>query len=324
MAAQKVSRRQGFALASVRKPEPGALRPGNATAEVVGHLASLAEPSRRQPRLAAVSLTGPLTAGQCLSFARLRDPAKWLVPHQLSGTLWPPPARQTRAVVSLRFPCAALRPAFTGSNIKASSPAQPASVPLQTLQASTSRDWRKGAGGPAKEKLADNPGLLRWPGCQGIAPCCALRKRLVASLLARLEPPQAPVLADRARMRIAAAGAAHKMRRQAGQAGFIGGRRTDERRSARCDGLAVRPPLTLLRRVQASARNAVASCKFVRSVGKRLSLPALTYAPATQLRPCSLGQSSANTPESLSPAGALAMQRFQGYQAAPTAVRSRL
>ena len=65
VAAQKVSRRQGFALASVRSPEPGAARPGHSTAEVVGHLASLAKPSRRQPRLAAGSLSGTLTAGQC-------------------------------------------------------------------------------------------------------------------------------------------------------------------------------------------------------------------------------------------------------------------
>ena len=76
-------------------------------------------------------------------------------------------------------------------------------------------------------------------------------------------------------------------------------------------GILVGPPLTLLRRVQASDQNAVASCMFVRSVGKRPALPALTYAHATQLRPCSLVQSSANTPESLSHAGAFAIHAFK-------------
>ena len=82
-------------------------------------------------------------------------------------------------------------------------------------------------------------------------------------------------------------------------------------------GILVGPPLTLLRRVQASDQNAVASCMFVRSVGKRPALPALTYAHATQLRPCSLVQSSANTPESLSHAGAFAIHIFKAAKVAP-------
>ena len=104
------ARRQGFALASVRNPEPGASRPGNSTAEAVGHLASLAKPSRRQPRLAAGSFSGPLTAGQCLTiFPSLSDPAKWLVPHHLSGTLRPrPSARLSRSGIC-PLPCATLR-----------------------------------------------------------------------------------------------------------------------------------------------------------------------------------------------------------------------
>ena len=104
VAAQKVSRRQGFALASVRSPEPGAARPGHSTAEVVGHLASLAKPSRRQPRLAAGSLSGTLTAGQCLTICpSLSDPAKWLVPHHLPGTLRPRPPPDSPALICCAY-----------------------------------------------------------------------------------------------------------------------------------------------------------------------------------------------------------------------------
>ena len=139
-------RRQGSALASVRSPDPGASRPGHSTAEVVGHLASLPEASRRQSRLAAGCLTGTLTAGQCFSLARLRDPDKWLVPHHLSGTLRPAPVRQTRSVRdrSLTLRCTAH--GYTGSNIKADSPAPPSSVPLQTLP------------------TPDRPRLAQWDG----------------------------------------------------------------------------------------------------------------------------------------------------------------
>ena len=88
---------------SVRSPEPGAARPGHSTAEAVGHLASLAKPSRRQPRPAADCLSGSLTAGQCFSFARLRDPAKWLVPRQLSGTLRPRSPPDSAALICCAY-----------------------------------------------------------------------------------------------------------------------------------------------------------------------------------------------------------------------------
>ena len=45
---------------------------------------------------------------------------------------------------------------------------------------------------------------------------------------------------------------------------------------------------------------------LVRSVGNRPAQPALTYAPVTRLRPCCLFRSAANSPESLSHAGAFA------------------
>ena len=102
-------RRQGCALASVRKPEPGAARPGNATAEVVGHLASLAKPSRRQPRPAAGSLTGPLMAGQCLTIC----PASATLPSVSCLTIWQGRFGHARppdsAVRVSPLPCASLR-----------------------------------------------------------------------------------------------------------------------------------------------------------------------------------------------------------------------
>ena len=48
---------------------------------------------------------------------------------------------------------------------------------------------------------------------------------------------------------------------------------------------------------------------LVRSVGNRPAQPALTYAPVTRLRPCCLFRATANTPESLSHAGAFARHR---------------
>ena len=48
---------------------------------------------------------------------------------------------------------------------------------------------------------------------------------------------------------------------------------------------------------------------LVRSVGNRPAQPTLTYAPVTRLRPCCLFRSAANSPESLSHAGAFARHR---------------
>ena len=50
---------------------------------------------------------------------------------------------------------------------------------------------------------------------------------------------------------------------------------------------------------------------LVRSVGNRPAQPALTYAPVTRLRPCCLFRATANTPETLSHAGAFARHRGQ-------------
>ena len=95
---------------------------------------------------ASLRCLGTQTARQCFRFPPgLSDPAKCLVPHHLAGTLRPSPsARLSGSCLSayLALHC----DGFTGSNIKASSPAPPSSVPLQTLRAPTSRDWHRGTG----------------------------------------------------------------------------------------------------------------------------------------------------------------------------------
>ena len=166
----------------------------SAAAEAVGQLASLPEASRRQPRLAAGCLTGTLTAGQCFTLARLRNPAKWLVPHQLAGTLRPAPVRQTQRVLSLRLPCAALRTAPRARTLKLTRPLRPAPFRSRRYAPRPAETGTEGRASQLAEKFADNPGLLHWPGCQDNAPCFALRTRLGAcgdsslALLARLEP----------------------------------------------------------------------------------------------------------------------------------------
>ena len=156
--------------------------------EAVGQLASLPEASRRQPRPAAGCLTGTLTAGQCFSLARLRDPAKWLVPRHLSGTLRPAPVRQTQRVVSLRLPCAALRTASRARTLKLARPLRRSPFRSRRSAPRPAETGTEGRASQLAEKFADNPGLLRWPGLQNHAPCFALRNRLGASRLARLEP----------------------------------------------------------------------------------------------------------------------------------------
>ena len=111
VAAQKVSRPPpGLRLGLGQVARPGASHPGNSTAEAVGHLASLAKPSRRQPRLAAACLTGPLMAGKCLKiFPQPHRPRTVARSSPLCVDASATPAARLASFDLLRLPCITLR-----------------------------------------------------------------------------------------------------------------------------------------------------------------------------------------------------------------------
>ena len=297
VAAQKVSRRQGFALASVRSPEPGAARPGQSTAEVVGHLASLAKPSRRPPRLAAGSLTGPLTAGQCLTIARLTDPAKWLVPHHLPGTLRPRPPPDSSALIC----CAYLALHCAGCTDSAHS------VPFQSAtQFKQPRLAKAMAVVPVRQTKPAPIRALRSPDLQQHG-----GKRWQSARTSSLRSSRGsnrrctPVLADRAR-------------RQRGQSKTSRPRDFVRPRQAIDASIGPVPPLTAPASGSGRpSRRWLRGGILVRSVGNRPAQPALTYAPVTRLQPCWLFRATANSPESLSHAAAFARHRESGKTSRP-------
>ena len=206
--------------------------PGAGSQKTVGRLASLAKPSRRQPRLAAGCLTGPLTAGQCLTIARLRDPAKWLVPHQLSGTLRPRPPPDSAALICfayLALHCAG----YTDS--AHSVPFQSATQFKQPRLAKAGRSSRSGK--PSQRRSGHFvPRISRKHGGSGQCgspqgPSRGSNRRYT------------PVLADRAR-------------RQRGSGKTSRPRGFARPRQAIDASIGPVPPLTLLRRVQADRPDA--------------------------------------------------------------------
>ena len=146
---------------------------------------------------ASLRCLGTQTARQCFRFPPPQRPCQVSRASPFGRDASATPVRQTQRFVSLRY-LALHYGGFTGSNIKASSPAQP---PPFRSRRSAPRPAETGTGGRATqlaEKFADNPGLLRWSDCQDHAPCFAPDSALRASRGSNLHC--VPVRADRARI----------------------------------------------------------------------------------------------------------------------------
>ena len=211
------------------------------------------------------------------------------------------PVRQTQRFVSLRY-LALHYGGFTGSNIKASSPAQP--PPFRS---------RRYAPRPAETGTEGRTPRLgkSWLTIPACFAGRVVRTMLRASHFATDSALRAARTVVALRVSLIALGSPAGGRtkcavRQGRTVSLADGGQTQDVSQDR-SGILVGPPLTFLRQVQANRPPAGAGCIFVWSVGNRHRSSTRPPNIKADSAPHAYAQPIADTPETLSPAGAIDM-----------------